>query len=144
VSDEKKIFEYSKRVTLLRSYERLMEKEKDFFPLFAEEMKSRDKRINKILSSISKDRQSDVAKHSLEQVVLFTECKDANESLKSLAHWHGEGAMKLSEDMFMKWKDAFLHVFKDFDPYASDSLTNHWNDAMLRVIYFFVQHGKKK
>jgi len=144
VSDVKKFFEYSKRVILLRSYERLMENEDVFFRHFAEEMKSRDERINKILSSISEERQSDVAKHSLEQVVLFIECKDANASLKSLAHWHGEGAMNISEDMFMKWKDAFLHVFQNFDPYASYSLTKHWDDAMLRVICFFVEYGKKK
>lgn len=134
---------YSKRVMLLRSYERLMAKEEEFFHLFAEEMKARDDRIKKTLNKISIERQSNVAKHSLEQVVLFIDCKDANDSLKSLAHWHGEGAMNLSEDMFMKWKDAFLHVFRDFDPYATDPLANHWDEAMLRVICFLLRMGKR-
>ncbi|MBD80379.1 MAG: hypothetical protein CL840_15800 [Crocinitomicaceae bacterium] len=143
-SEVNRVAEHSKRIMLLRSYERLTVNEDEFLSAFAEEMKSRDKKIKIILDRISEERQRAVVRHSLEQVMLLATSGEAPESLKSLAHWHGQGAMNITEDMFMRWRDAFLFVFRDFDPYACDSLATHWGDAMLRVIEFFVEFGASK
>lgn len=143
-SELNRVAEHSKRIMLLRSYERLTVKEDEFLSCFAKEMKARDRKIKIILDRISEERQRAVMRHSLEQVMLLAASGEVPESLKSLAHWHGQGSMNITEEMFMIWRDAFLFVFRDFDPYACDSLATHWGDAMLKLIEFFVEFGASK
>lgn len=131
----------SKRIMLLRSFERLTAKEKEFYDRFVEEMKVRDKKIEFMFSKLSEQHQRDVAKHSIEQVVLLESNVDVSESLKSLARMHGKDGMGINKEMLMKWRDAFLSIFRDFDPYASDSLTGHWASSMLEMVNLFDEHG---
>lgn len=136
-----RIARHSKRIMLLRSFERLTAKEKEFYDRFVEEMKVRDKKIEFMFSKLSEQHQRDVAKHSIEQVVLLESNVDVSESLKSLARMHGKDGMGINKEMLMKWRDAFLSIFRDFDPYASDSLTGHWASSMLEMVNLFDEHG---
>lgn len=140
-TEARRVARYSKRIMLLRSFERLKANEKKFYDRFVEEMKVRDKKIDFIIGKLSEQRQRDVARHSLEQVVLLGGSIDVSESFKSLARMHGKDGMGITKDMLMKWRDAFLFVYKKFDPYASDSLTDHWACSMLDMVNLFDEHG---
>ena len=136
-----RVARHSKRIMLLRSFERLTANEKEFYDRFVEEMKVSDKKIDFMISKLSEQHQRDIARHSLEQVVLLESNVDVSESFKSLARMHGKDGMGITKDMLMKWRDAFLFVFRDFDPYASDSLTGHWACSMLDMVNLFDEHG---
>jgi hypothetical protein len=135
------VAKHTKRIMLLRSFERLTANEKEFYDRFVEEMKVRDEKIKFMLGKLSEQHQRDIARHSLEQVVLLESHVDVSDSLKSLARMHGKDGMGINKEMFMKWRDAFLSIFRDFDPYASDSLTGHWASSMLEMVNLFDEYG---
>ncbi len=136
-----RVARHSKRIMLLRSFERLTANEKEFYERFVEEMKLRDEKSKLMLDALPEQHQRDVARHSIEQVVLLESEVEVSESLKSLARMHGKDGMGITKEMLMKWRDAFLFIFRDFDPYASDSLTAHWASSMLEMVNLFDEHG---
>lgn len=123
------------------SFERLMaRRDTDFIQAFYDLFIASSPKVAQVFNRTDMDRQAEMLRMSLTQMMAFAANRSANVYLQKVAAVHSE--LGISDELFRLWLQCLLQAVRDLDPHYDARVEMAWRVTMAPGLEFMRCYGE--